>query len=243
MENVLELHGLCKTYPAFQLKQVSFSVERGTIMGFVGRNGAGKTTTMKSILNLVHPDAGEILLFGKSFLKAEDEIKKRIGYASGGTHYYPRKTLGKICSVAKSFYDNWDDRLLRDYLERFSLDPKKKIIELSEGMRAKFHLALAMSHHAEFLILDEPTSGLDPVSREELVRIFRQLAAEGVTILFSTHITADLEKCADTVTYIKNGAILASKPLEEFRADYAETCQTLDDIMVHIELDERGNRE
>ncbi len=238
--NVLEIKNLCKDYKTFSLKNVSFSVKKGSIMGFVGRNGAGKTTTLKAILNLVHPTSGTVKLFNKEFLTNEEEIKQKIGYASSGTNYYPRKTLKQIINAAKPFYKNWDDNICKEYMQKFELSENKKITELSEGMKVKFHLVLALSHNAEFLILDEPTSGLDPVSREELVIIFKNLAKQNVTILFSTHITGDLEKCADHITYIKKGEIIASSAMEDFLKSYAHEFNTLEDIMVHLELGEEN---
>lgn len=196
-DTVLQVQGLCKNYPAFTLSEVSFSQEAGRIMGFIGRNGAGKTTTLKSILGLVHPDAGEIRYFGLPFAQNEQRIKEQIGYAAGGTSYYQRRRVGEIARMTASFYPGWDDAAYRNYLRRFSLDESKCLRELSEGMKVKFLLTLALSHHAKLLLLDEPTSGLDPVSREELLEIFLRLAEEGVAILFSTHITSDLEKCAE----------------------------------------------
>lgn len=219
-ETVLKVRGLCKQYPAFTLCNVAFSLEAGRIMGFIGRNGAGKTTTLKSILGLVHPDAGEIRYFGQPFAENEQSIKGQIGYAAGGVSYYQRRRVREIAAMTASFYPQWDNAAYRRYLGRFSLDENKQLRELSEGMKVKFHLALALSHHARLLLLDEPTSGLDPVSREELLEIFLVLAEEGVAILFSTHIISDLEKCADDITYIQKGKILANKPLEEFRQDY-----------------------
>lgn len=220
MEEVLSIRNLCKQYPAFRLREVSFAVEKGTIMGFIGRNGAGKTTTLKSIMNLVHPDSGEIRFFGMELGEKEQEIKQRIGYATGGISYYHRKRIQEIIQATRTFYSGWDDDACRHYLEVFSLDPGKRLMELSEGMKVKFNLTLALSHHAEFLILDEPTSGLDPVSREELLEIFLDLAAQGVSILFSTHITSDLEKCADAITYIRKGQIVDSRRTEDFAAQY-----------------------
>ena len=225
-DTVLQVRGLCKNYPAFALKNVDFSLEAGRIMGFIGRNGAGKTTTLKSILGLVHPDAGEIRYFGLPFASNEHQIKEQIGYAAGGTSYYQRRRVGEIAKMTASFYPTWDDAAYRGYLERFSLDEGKCLRELSEGMKVKFLLTLALSHHARLLLLDEPTSGLDPVSREELLEIFLTLAGEGVAILFSTHITSDLEKRADDITYIQKGRILASKSLEAFRQDYRLVRQT-----------------
>ena len=209
-ETVLELRGLCKEYPAFRLKDVGFSVVRGRIMGFIGRNGAGKTTTLKSMLNIVHPDAGEVKFFGRDFADSELEIKRRIAFVSGGANYYPHKKLAAITAVTRSFYENWDEAAYRRYLKLFALDESKTPRALSAGMQVKYALALALSHGAELLILDEPTSGLDPVSRDELVDVFLSLADEGVSILFSTHITEDLD----------NGEIVFSLPLAELRKKY-----------------------
>ena len=219
-EKVLEIRGLCKDYPAFHLKDVSFSLERGRIMGFIGRNGAGKTTTLKSALNIVHPSAGELRYFGLDFAENELEIKRRIAFVSGGANYYPNKKLSAITAVTRSFYERWDENAYRRYLQLFALDESKTPKALSAGMQVKYALALALSHGAELLILDEPTSGLDPVSRDELVDVFLALANEGVSILFSTHITDDLDKCADDVTYIRDGEILFSMPIGELREKY-----------------------
>lgn len=220
MDTVLSVSRLCKEYPKFSLTDVSFSVKKGSVMGFIGRNGAGKTTTLKAIMNLVHSSGGEIEYFGLPLLEHEKEIKQRIGYATGGISYYQRKRIREIIAVTKLFYPNWDDGAYRHYLEVFALDEEKRLTELSEGMKVKFNLAIALSHHAEFLILDEPTSGLDPVSREELLEIFLDIAAKGVAILFSTHITSDLDKCADCITYIKKGQIIASEKTNAFIEKY-----------------------
>lgn len=219
-DTVLELRGLCKDYPAFHLKDVSFSLERGRIMGFIGRNGAGKTTTLKSMLNIVHPSAGEVRFFSLGFAENELEIKRRIGFLSGGANYYPNRKLASITAVTRGFYEHWDEEAYRRYLKLFAIDESKTPKQLSAGMQVKYALALALSHGAELLILDEPTSGLDPVSRDELVDVFLTLADEGVSILFSTHITEDLDKCADDVTYIRNGEIVFSLPLAALREKY-----------------------
>jgi len=234
---VLEVKNLCKKYPAFYLDNVSFSLDSGKIMGFIGRNGAGKTTTLKSILNIVHPTGGEIRYFGKDLLTDERSVKQRIGYAGGAVDFYKRKKLRDIVGVTKTFYDSWDDGEYRRYISAFSLDESKTPLQLSEGMRIKFSLTLALSHKAELLILDEPTSGLDPVSREELLEIFRFLKDRGVSVLFSTHITSDLEKCADDITYIANGKLIATEPLKEFteRCSDSGIGNSLDEIMVHYE--------
>ena len=219
--NIVELSGVCKTYPAFRLDHVSFSLEAGKITGFIGRNGAGKTTTIKSMLNLVHPD-------------------RRIGYSTGTVSWYPRKPIREIVSVTKAFYPSWDEEAYRNYLELFGLDESKKPIELSEGMKVKFNLLLALSHRAEVLILDEPTSGLDPFSRDELLELFMTLKEHGVTILFSTHITSDIEKCADDLVYISNGTIQAACSKQEFLEQYSEPGETLEEIFLRLEKEARA---
>ncbi len=220
MNEVLTISGLEKRYPAFHLENVGFSLEAGRIMGFIGRNGAGKTTTLKSLLSLIRPDAGQIRFFGMSYEGHEREIRQRAGFASGGINYYPRRKLKDITAVTRRFYDNWDETAYRRCLSTFALDEEKKPMELSEGMKVKYNLAVALSHKAELLLLDEPTSGLDPVSRDELLEIFLDLAKAGTAILFSTHITSDLEKCADDITYIKSGKIRASASLSDFLGAY-----------------------
>lgn len=216
----LELRELCKTYPAFRLEQVSFSVERGRILGLIGRNGAGKTTTLKSILNIVHPDSGEIRFFGHPLPEGERAIKERIGFVSGGADYYSNKRLSVITDVTRRFYANWEEGAYREYLSRFSLSEDKTPAQLSAGMRVKYALALALSHRAELLILDEPSSGLDPVSRDELCGIFLDLSREGVSILFSTHITSDLERCADDICYLRRGRVAECCTRKELERKY-----------------------
>ena len=210
--SVLSVEGLCKRYPGFQLEDVSFCVESGSIMGFIGRNGAGKTTTLKSILGLVRPDAGSVTCFGMRFSDNETAIKQRIGYVVSTDGYYKKKKIRTITDITRTFYSNWDEDAYRHYLEVFHLDEDKSPSQLSEGMKVKYSISLALSHRAELLILDEPTSGLDPVSRAELLDVFTQLRDKGVAILFSTHITSDLEACADAITYIKNGKLLYTGP-------------------------------
>ena len=234
---ILEVSGLRKQYPAFLLDGVTFSLEPGRIMGLIGRNGAGKTTTLKSIFNLVHPDGGSVRVFGLDMPRDEREIKRRIGYAGGAVDYYKHKKLRDTVAVTKQFYDNWDDAAYRRCLDAFSLDEGKAPRELSEGMRVKFSLTLALSHHAELLILDEPTSGLDPVSRAELLDAFLFLKKQGIGILFSTHITTDLEKCADDIVYLARGRQLAAGPLDAFLAESkaAGKGANLEEIMVSCE--------
>jgi len=237
--NVVELSNVCKTYPSFRLNDVSFSLEKGKITGFIGRNGAGKTTTIKSMLNLIHRDGGEICYFGLPLLEHEKEIKQRIGYSTGTVSWYPRKTIRKIIDVTKCFYDTWDEDACRRYLELFNLDENKKPMELSDGMKVKCNLLFALSHGAEVLILDEPTSGLDPFSRDELLELFKTLKDDGVTILFSTHITSDLEKCADNIMYISHGSIKANCSKDGFIQDFGQPGESLEEIFLRMEREAR----
>ena len=224
--NALTVKGLCKRYPAFSLENVNFSVPEGAVMGFIGRNGAGKSTTLKALLGLVHPDAGEVTVLGKSFREEERYIKERIGVVLGGIDFYPKKKVRLLSDVTRRFYGNWQEEKYRHYLDLFGI-----------------------GHDARLLILDEPTSGLDPVSRNELTELLRRIAADGQrSVLFSTHITSDLEKCASHITFIKDGTIQHTGTLADFRQHYDYLRQpgqelTLEDIIVSVErrpLDENA---
>ena len=239
-ETILEVKNLCKDYESFRLQDLSFTMQRGRIMGLIGRNGAGKTTTMKSMLNMIRRSGGSVSYFGMDITKHEREIKQRIGYAGSQKGWYTRKRISEIGRVTLGFYENADPEAFAKYLELFDIDPRKRPFELSEGMKVKLSIALALSHHAELLILDEPTSGLDPVSRDELLDLFCWLRDEGVSILFSTHITSDLDKCADDITYIAKGRMLASAPMEEYLQDCREKGlgTNLEEIMISCEKEE-----
>ena len=208
MSDFLTLENVNKKYPTFSLKDVSFSIKSGEIMGFIGRNGAGKTTTLKSIMNLVHYDSGSISAFGVDMKTHELACKQRIGFALSELNYYPNRTIRQLMKVTKKFYKDFDDAKFEQVCKLFNLNIDKKLEELSSGMKVKYSVAIALSHKAELLILDEPTSGLDPVSRDEILDIFREIVKSGDrAILFSTHITSDLDKCATNITYIHNGVI------------------------------------
>ena len=214
---LLSVRKLCKNYPEFRLEEISFDLEEGKITGFIGRNGAGKTTTINSILSFVRPDGGEVLFRGTRFAEDERKIREKIGFVSAGMTYYTRKKLTTITGVTKSFYPDWDGGAYYKYMEAFHLSEEKTPAELSNGMKIKYALALALSHGAELFILDEPTSGLDPISREELVEVFLRLKEEGKTVFFSTHITSDLEKCADRILFLQQGRLKADDTLDAFR--------------------------
>ena len=221
MNEVLKLENVNKKYPTFSLKDVSFAIEPGQIMGFIGRNGAGKTTTLKCIMNLIHFESGKISAFDKDMSENELENKQRIGFALSELNYYPNKTIRQLMSVTKKFYKNFDEQKFNEVCKLFNLDLDKKLEQLSSGMKVKYSVAIALSHHAELLILDEPTSGLDPVSRDEILDIFREIVRNKErAILFSTHITSDLDKCATNITYIHNGEIIYTGTKKDFVNSY-----------------------
>lgn len=208
MSNVFEITNLCKDYPDFSLNNVSFSLPTGYIMGFVGQNGAGKTTTIRLILNMTTREGGNIKVFGEDNILEEQDIKQDIGAVFDEMFFVDSWKVREVEKAIKGFYSNWSSRLFKQYLDRFKLPMDKKVKELSRGMKMKLMLAVAMSHNARLLILDEPTSGLDPVARDELLDILSSYISDGEkSVLFSTHITTDLERIADYITLIDNGSI------------------------------------
>ena len=234
--NLIEINGLCKNFESFKLKNVSFTLEEGYIMGFIGRNGAGKSTTLKTMLNLMKNDGGEAKLCGLSMPKDELEIKNQVGYVFGGVDFYPEAKISRITEVTKSFYHEWDEERYKQLCERFEIDQNKKFKQLSAGMKVKYSVAVAMSHNPKLLILDEPTSGLDPAARDDLVLLFQEFIEDGAhSILFSTHITSDLEKCADYITYIKQGQILASTDRDSFRESYISVAGKKEQLSPEVE--------
>ena len=234
---ILTVSGLCKSYPGFTLENIGLKLEKGRIMGLIGRNGAGKSTTIKSVLGIVHPDKGSICLKGQELSECPLDSRQSIAYSWGGADFYGKKKIKDILAVTRKFYSGWDAELERKYLDLFDIDPEKRPSELSQGMKVKFSLVIALSHHAELLILDEPTSGLDPVSRDELLEIFSHLKRQGAAILFSTHITSDLDKCADDICYIREGKLLFSGSKDDLLklAESEDRGCDLEEIMLSYE--------
>lgn len=209
---MLKIEGLNKEFKNFQLRDVSFELKKGYIMGFVGPNGSGKTTTIKLIMNLLKKDSGTIEVFGKDHIKFEREIKNRIGFVYDESYFYEDLSLKAMKDIIAPFYTSWDENLYKKYIKDFSLDENMKIKKLSKGMKMKFALSIALSHHADLIIMDEPTSGLDPIFRREILDILYSIIQdENKSIFFSTHITTDLEKIADYITFIDEGRIVFSK--------------------------------
>jgi len=244
MTNALEVRNLTKVYPTFSLKNVSFAVPTGYIMGFIGPNGAGKTTTIKSILNLINYPAGQINIFGMDSKSNTAEINEKIGVAMDSPFYLDEWKISDVEQAVSPFYRNWDSASFATLLQRFNIDRSKKVGALSRGMKVKLMVAVALSHGAELLILDEPTSGLDPVARDELCDLLAEFVTdESHSVLFSTHITSDLERVADYVTFILDGRIVYSGPKDELLERYARVIGDRADLTDELRQNLVGVRE
>ena len=212
MEYAIEVRNLTKEYENFKLENASFNVGKGTIMGFIGENGAGKSTTIKAILNLIKKDNGLITVLGKEINRNEKGIKNELGIVLNDGNFNEKLNVKAINKIMKNIYKRWDDDVFYKYIEKFNIDTSKKIEEFSKGMKMKLSIAIALSHKAKILILDEATSGLDPVARDEVLDILMEfIQNEENSILMSSHITSDLEKIADYITFIHNGKIIFSE--------------------------------
>ena len=221
MNNVLEINNITKDYKKFKIDNISFNLPKGYIMGFIGANGAGKTTTIKLILNMIKRDSGEIKVFGLDNIREEERIKEQIGVVFDECYYLEEWTINDVEKAVSMFYKNWNSSIYEKYLKEFNLARDKKVKDLSRGMRMKLMIAVAFSHEAKLLILDEPTSGLDPVARDEFLDILRDyIEDEEKSVIFSSHITSDIEKIADYITYINNGKIIFTGEKDEFLEKY-----------------------
>ena len=210
-DNAIEIKGITKKYDGFTLDNVSFEVPQGSIMGFIGQNGAGKTTTIRSMLNIIPIDEGEISLLGMDHIKQEQEIKEQIAVVFDELPFQDLFNAKDIAKIMEGIYPKWDNAVYQQYLERFQLPKNKKVGQFSKGMKMKLQIACALSHDAKLLIMDEATTGLDPIVRDEILHIFLEyLQDEGRSILMSSHITSELDKIADSVTFIDRGKILIS---------------------------------
>ena len=200
---------LAKAYDKFAIDNINFDIPRGCITGIIGPNGAGKSTTINMLLGLIKPDNGKITVLGTSANDNSSNMRQYIGSVLDEGNFYDFLTLKQMTKIISSFYSNWDRNAYHQLSNKLNLDQSKKICELSKGMRMKYAISLALSHHAELLIMDEPTSGLDPIVREELLEILQEyMVDESKSVIFSTHITSDLDKIADYIILINNGRIL-----------------------------------
>ena len=224
MNSAIEVRGLCKHYRDFSLRDVSFTVPGGSIMGFIGENGAGKTTTIKSILGLLHTDGGSISVLGRDPVTDRRAIGQDIGVVLDGSFFYEGMRAKDISAVMSRLHSRWDKESFASYCERFALPMEKPFKEFSKGMRAKLALTTALAHHPklpDILVLDEPVDGLDPVMRRQVWSLLMgDVAQRGTTVLVSSHITSDLEKVADYITFIHAGKIVFSKTKDDILEQY-----------------------
>ena len=223
MENILELRQVSKSFPgsSFRLEDISFSLPYGAVLGFVGENGAGKTTTIGCILNTIAQYSGSIKLFGKEMRDSDTDIRERIAVVYDGDNFPSYLSANQVSEIMAGIYRNWDETLFRHHLEKFKLAPTQKIKQYSRGMTMKLAIAAALSHHPQLLVLDEATSGLDPIMRDEMLDVFLDFVQdERHSILLSSHITSDLEKIADYITFIHNGRLILSATKDDVRYNY-----------------------
>lgn len=221
MEPALQINGLTKEYPGFKLDHVSFTLPCGTIMGLIGENGAGKSTTINAVLDLIRKDEGNILFWGKELSHNPRQLKEDIGVVFDGINFYETLTPVKVGKISAAAYRQWDPAAYKGFLDQFQLPADKEIKTFSKGMKMKLSIAAALSHRPKLLILDEATSGLDPVMRDDILDVFLDfIQDETHSILMSSHITTDLEKVADYITFIHQGKIVFSKPKDELIYNY-----------------------
>ncbi|WP_054955165.1 ABC transporter ATP-binding protein [Paenibacillus dakarensis] len=220
--NAIELHNLSKAYSLFKVDQVSLNVKKGYITGLIGPNGAGKSTLIKMMLGMIRPDSGSITILGREMPGDEVDIKQRVGIVSDDCFYYDHLTIRDTKNMIAPFYQKWNEQKFNSYLDQFELSNKMKVQNLSKGMKVKLALAIALSHEAELLIMDEPTSGLDPIFRREMLDLLTDMMQdEKNTILFSTHITTDLDRIADYITFINRGQTVFNEAKEDLFEKYA----------------------
>ncbi len=222
MKKAIEIHNLVKKYDdKFQLEIESLEIPSGVIVGLIGENGAGKTTLIKSLLNIIHIDNGDIKIFEKDYKLSENEIKEDIGVVLDNMFFPEILAVKDIDTIMNTAYKNWDSKLYFKYLKDFDIPVKQQIKKLSKGMRKKLEIITALSHHPKLLILDEPTSGLDPVVRSEVLDIFLNfIQDEEHTILLSTHITSDLEHIADHIVFVDSGKKVLDKNRDDVLDHY-----------------------
>ncbi len=222
MKNIVEFKNVTKCFKDFSLENINLQIKQGYVTGFVGANGAGKSTTMKLMMNLLQADTGEVKIFGMDYAGNEKEIKERMGFVYDSNVFYGSLNLKDIRRIIAPAYKNWDDKTFYNYIKIFELPLNKAIKTFSKGMQMKASLAMALSHDAEFIMMDEPTAGLDPVFRRELLDILQEIMEDGRrTLFFSTHITSDLERIADYITFIQKGKILFNDSMQNVQDRYA----------------------
>lgn len=236
MEHILEINKLRKEYPEFILDGIDWNVPKGYVTGLIGPNGAGKTTTIKLIMNLIESDGGHVKVFGLDNIQNEKQIKNKIGYVGEEQYFYDHKSAKWTGEFVSHFYDKWDRERYQSLLVQFEIPPKKRIRKFSKGMKVKLSLAIALSHNPEFILLDEPTSGLDPIIRREVIDFLKTFTQEnGKTVILSSHITDDISRIADYITYMIQGRIVLTDSKDALLSNWKKlhfTPESLDKSVV-----------
>jgi len=231
MEHILEINKLRKEYPEFVLDDITWDVPKGYVMGLIGPNGAGKTTTIKLVMNLIESDGGQVKVFGLDNIQNEKQIKNKIGYVGEEQYFYDHKNAAWTGKFVSHFYDKWDGERFQSLLDRFEIPPKKRIRKFSKGMKVKLSLAIALSHNPELIMLDEPTSGLDPIIRREVIDFLKTFTEKNdKTVILSSHITDDIARIADYITYMINGRIVMTKSKDELLSNWKKIHFTPDSL-------------
>jgi ABC-2 type transport system ATP-binding protein len=231
MEHILKINKLRKEYPEFVLDDIDWNVPKGYVMGLIGPNGAGKTTTIKLIMNLIASDRGQVEVFGLDNIQNEKQIKNKIGYVGEEQYFYDHKNAVWTGEFVSHFYDKWDSERYKNLLEQFDIPPKKRIRKFSKGMKVKLSLAIALSHNPELIMLDEPTSGLDPIIRRELIDFLKTFTEKkDKTVILSSHITDDISRIADYITYMINGRIVMAESKDNLLSDWKKIHFTPDSL-------------
>lgn len=247
-ENCLTVRSVTKSFPKFSLDNLSFVLPKGYIMGLVGSNGAGKTTTIKLILNMLKKEQGNISVLGFDSVKNERKIKQNIGVVFDTNFFVEEWTISDTEKALSPFYDEWSHKTFTDMLDKFQISLKMKIGSLSRGMQMRLMLAVAFSHNAKLLLLDEPTSGLDPLTRDGLLEMLQDYIKDGEkSVLFSTHITTDLERVADYITVLEHGKLVFTGSTEDLLKAYylikgtpEELTQDLNNRIIGLRLTSMG---
>ena len=248
MTNILTLENVNKKYEKsnFSIRNISFSLPEGSILGFIGENGSGKSTTMNCILNVLRKDSGKIEIFGKEMSDEDTDIRENIGVVYDSNNFPEHLTAEQLADIFEKIYSKWDNACFEEYMQRFSLPKSQKIKTYSRGMSMKLAIAAALSHESKLLILDEATSGLDPIMRDEILDVLLEFVKqENHSILLSSHITSDLEKIADYIVFIHDGEIILNKTKDELIYEYGVircsendfTCIATEDILSYMKKD------
>lgn len=220
MEKIIEVNAIIKKYKEFCLENINFSIDKGSIVGLIGENGAGKSTLLKLIGSVNFPTSGSIKIFNKDIKELSNIEKEDISFILDELNFPPNIRIKNLNNIFISLFKNWENDKFLSYLKKFNLDPKKKVKELSKGMKVKLNFAVALSHKASLFILDEPTNGLDPIIRDEILDMFIEIKNNGGTILISSHLIEDLEKISDQIIFIHEGKLIFDSPKEDLVNKY-----------------------